>query len=265
VTVSDWFATLADQAGEQMGKAMKTRKTSSWFWDCYAQCYDGLRSTVPYQRLLDRTVACVPPAAGSLLDAGCGTGNLLQAIQRRHPEIALHGIDFSEAMLRRARTKVSDAVLATADLNMVLPYPTASFDVVTCINVLYAVAQPEYTVAALRRVLTPGGTLIVSSPCAQPRMTSFIREHAAEAGWWRTLPLLFRFGALVLFNALIFRRGHAGEYHFMNFQAASKLLACDSVSSAYASLNWFVCTTKRHVRLSRRPATPSTLLPCNVL
>jgi hypothetical protein len=71
--------------------------------------------------------------------------------------------------------------------------------------------------------------------------------------------------ALVLFNALIFRRGHAGEYHFMDFRAASKLLACESVNPAYAGLNWFACVTKRRPHLSRRPATPSTLRSCNVL
>jgi ubiquinone/menaquinone biosynthesis C-methylase UbiE len=244
---------------------MKTIKTTSWFWDCYARCYDGLLSTIPYQRLLDRVVASVPAGASTLLDAGCGTGNLLQAIQQRHSALTLYGLDFSEAMLQRAGTKVREAVLTTGNLNMVLPYPTASFDVVTCINVLYAVAQPEYTVAELRRVLKPGGTLIVSSPCAQPRMMSFLREQAAATGWWRTLPLLVRLSALAPFNAVIFRRGHAAQYHFMDLRAASKLLACDTISAAYAGLNWFACTTKRHHHLPRRPATPSTLLPCNVL
>jgi len=226
---------------------MNPFKSSSWFWDCYAQCYDGLRSTVPYQRLLDQAVAEVPASATTLLDAGCGTGNLLQAIQRCHPALTLHGLDFSEAMLRRARNKVSDAILTTGNLNAILPYPTGFFDVVTCINALYAVAQPEYTVAELRRVLKPGGTLIVSSPCAQPRMMSFIRGQAAEAGWWRTIPLLLRLSALVPFNTLIFRRGHAAQYHFMDVSVACRLLACETVSPAYAGLNWFACTTNRRL------------------
>jgi ubiquinone/menaquinone biosynthesis C-methylase UbiE len=256
---------MAESGEPDRNETMKTLNTSSWFWDCYAACYDGLLSTIPYQRLLDRVVACVPEDAHTLLDAGCGTGNLLAAVRQRRRAMTLQGIDFSEAMLRRAGTKVREAVLTTGNLNMVLPYPTGFFDVVTCINVLYAVAQPEYTVAELRRVLKPGGTLIVSSPCAQPRMASFIREHAAAAGWWRTIPLLVRLSALAPFNAVIFRRGHAAQYHFMDFRAASKLLACDTLSPAYASLNWFACITKRHLRLPRRPATPSTLLPCNVL
>jgi ubiquinone/menaquinone biosynthesis C-methylase UbiE len=225
-------------------RAVKTIKTSSWFWDCYAHCYDGLLSTIPYQRLLDRVVAGIPAGAHTLLDAGCGTGNLLQAIQRRHPTLALHGLDFSEAMLRRANAKLSEAVLTAHDLNATLPYADGAFDVVTCINVLYAVASPERTVAELRRVLKRGGTLVVSGPQSRARMAPLICEQASEIGWWRTIPLLIRLSALVLFNALIFRRGHAGAYHFMDLQAARKLLACETVNSAYAGLNWFANVTK---------------------
>src|SRR5882672_10137001 len=83
-------------------------KSESRFWNWYAGCYDGLISTAPYRRLLEQTTACVPVGAVSLLDAGCGTGNLLAAIRRRWRAIALHGIDFSDAMLRRARSKVPD-------------------------------------------------------------------------------------------------------------------------------------------------------------
>lgn len=221
---------------------VKTRRAESCFWDCYARCYDGLQATIPYRRLVERAVACVPPHAGTLLDAGCGTGNLLHAIHRRHPALALHGLDFSAAMLRRAKTKLTNAVLTAGNLNEALPYPTGFFDVVTCINALYAVARPESTVAELRRVLKPGGALIVSSPCAQPRMMSFIRAQAAETGWWRTMPLLVRLSALLPFNVLIFRRGHSAQYHFLDFRAAGRLLACETVSPAYAGLNWFAST-----------------------
>src|ERR1044071_3849570 len=123
---------------------MKTRRAESFFWDCYARCYDGLQATIPYRQLVERAVASVPLNARTFLDAGCGTGNLLQAIQRRHPALALHGLDFSEAMLRRAGAKLPNAVLTVTNLNEVLPYPTGFFDVVTCINALYAVARPEF-------------------------------------------------------------------------------------------------------------------------
>ena len=75
-------------------------------------------------------------------------------------------------------------------------------------------------------------------------MAAFIREHAVEAGWWRTVPMLARLGALLLFNVLILRRGHTGEYHFMDMRAVQKLLAGQTINAAYAGQNWFACATK---------------------
>src|SRR5262249_23590023 len=150
----------------------------SFFWDWYARCYDVLLEACPYRRLLGQALDCVPVRTGVLLDAGCGTGNLLKAIHERHPSVCLHGIDFSEAMLQRASVKVPGAKLSQADLNAILPYPNGCFDVVTCINALYAVAQPEKTLSELKRVLKPGGILIASSPLAHPRIRPIIRAHA---------------------------------------------------------------------------------------
>ena len=222
-------------------------KTELLFWSWYARCYDGLLSTIPYRRLLDQTINCLPVGVATLLDAGCGTGNLLAAIRRRRPKLALHGIDFSEAMLRRARRKVSAAQFLPGDLNAELPYADESFEVVTCINVLYALAAPAKTLAELRRVLRPGGTLIVSSPLAQPKIAAFIRGHAAESGWIRTAPLLVRLTVLIMFNVLILHRGHAGQYHFLDEEEVRKLLGrtpITSITHAYAGQNWFACAKK---------------------
>src|SRR5262245_23140716 len=165
-------------------------KGPALFWDWYARCYDGLLDTIPYRQLIEQAANCVPVGGATVLDAGCGTGNLLAAIRHRRPGIALHGIDFSEAMLRRARIKVTDAQLRRADLNAELPYDDDAFDAVVCVNVLYAVAAPARTLAELRRILKPGGALIVSSPLERPKISAFIRAHATEAGWFRTIPLL---------------------------------------------------------------------------
>ena len=98
-------------------------RSLSYFWDCYARCYDGLLQSIPYQRLIAQTLGRIPPqGAHSILDAGCGTGNLLGAVHQAHPKFALTGIDFSAAMLARARRKLPGAALQTGDLNLPLPF-----------------------------------------------------------------------------------------------------------------------------------------------
>src|SRR5262249_19830887 len=121
---------------------------------------------------------------------------------------------------------------------------TNTFDVVTCINVLYAVVSPGRTLNEIRRVLKPSGTLIVSSPIARPRMSSFVREQAQATGRLATVPLLIRLSVLTLFNVLIFRRGERVQYHFMDLRAAQSLLGCQTLNPAYAGLNWFARLTQ---------------------
>src|ERR1700745_99788 len=67
-------------------------------------------------RLLDD-----PP--GTLLDVGCGTGAYAAGLAARGWNVT--GVDASEDMLRRARSKGMDAVLADA---AALPFEDASFD-----------------------------------------------------------------------------------------------------------------------------------------
>src|SRR5215813_3888856 len=59
-------------------------KSKTLFWNAYAQVYDQLLGTIPYQRLLKKTLDRVPAGAARLLDTGCGIGNLLNAARVRH-------------------------------------------------------------------------------------------------------------------------------------------------------------------------------------
>lgn len=53
-----------------------------------------------------------PPAGGSVLEIGCGTGRNLIAAARAWPDARFFGIDISEAMLETARAKVAAAGLS---------------------------------------------------------------------------------------------------------------------------------------------------------
>ncbi len=53
-----------------------------------------------------------PPAGGSVLEIGCGTGRNLIVAARRWPDARFHGIDISEAMLETARANVARAGLS---------------------------------------------------------------------------------------------------------------------------------------------------------
>jgi SAM-dependent methyltransferase len=96
-----------------------------------------------------------------VLDAGCGSGPLAGALSARGAVVT--GFDVSEAMVDLARRRLgADADLHVADLAAPLPFGDAEFDVVAASLVLHYLQDWAGPLAELRRVLKPGGRLIVS-------------------------------------------------------------------------------------------------------
>jgi demethylmenaquinone methyltransferase/2-methoxy-6-polyprenyl-1,4-benzoquinol methylase len=100
-----------------------------------------------------------------VLDACCGTGDLAVACARRGGVVT--GLDFSPAMLGRARRKLPAATWVEGDL-LALPFEAGSFEAATVGFGVRNVADLGLGLAELRRVLVPGGRLAVLE-ITQPR------------------------------------------------------------------------------------------------
>jgi SAM-dependent methyltransferase len=100
-------------------------------------------------------------AGRRILDAGCGSGPLFAALRDRGAIVT--GFDKSAGMLEVARRRLGDgADLQVADLGSPLPFPDGAFDDVIASLVLHYLEDWGPALAELRRVLKPGGRLIVS-------------------------------------------------------------------------------------------------------
>jgi ubiquinone/menaquinone biosynthesis C-methylase UbiE len=96
-----------------------------------------------------------------ILDAGCGSGPLSAALRDRGA--ILTGFDASAGMLELARQRLGpDADLHVAELGSPLPFPDGAFDDVIACLVLHYLQDWTAPLAELRRVLKPGGRLIVA-------------------------------------------------------------------------------------------------------
>ncbi|BCU79504.1 ubiquinone/menaquinone biosynthesis methyltransferase [Luteolibacter sp. LG18] len=94
-----------------------------------------------------------------LLDVASGTGDLALSIQDACPECEVIASDFCAEMLAHAgRRGIEKTVVADA-LN--LPFEDASFDVVTVAFGLRNMADYEAALREMRRVLKPGGRLVI--------------------------------------------------------------------------------------------------------
>lgn len=103
----------------------------------------------------------------SLLDVGCNVGAWLAECTGRYPSARLAGIDINDAALRSARRWLPSVEFFQAGAEQ-LPFRDATFQYVTCIETLEHLAADVRALALheIRRVLRPGGRLILSVPHA---------------------------------------------------------------------------------------------------
>lgn len=104
-------------------------------------------------------------AVGRVLDVGCGTGNLLPLLAESGARVdAYTGIDPALAMLRIAREKLRASAIrggvlaATAEA---LPFADGAFDTAISASTLHDWSDPHAGIAEIRRVLRPGGELLL--------------------------------------------------------------------------------------------------------
>ena len=94
------------------------------------------------------------------LEVGPGSGVYLPVLVERFEEVT--AVDVEEAFLERARAMPGVRVVRDDIARSSLP--AGSFDVVLCSEVIEHLEDPRPALAGLRRLLAPGGTLIVSTP-----------------------------------------------------------------------------------------------------
>ena len=95
----------------------------------------------------------------NLLDIATGTGDLALAIKKAMPEVDVLGTDFCRPMLDVAVRRGLSRVLEADAMN--LPLPDAGFDAATVAFGLRNMADYEKALREFRRVLRPGGHLLV--------------------------------------------------------------------------------------------------------
>lgn len=160
-----------------------------------SQDYDTTRIPVG----VDSILAClartgIPLSEQTVLEAGCGTGNYLQALC---PHLgSLVGVDINERMLAEARAKLGERVELTCGSILDLHYENQSFDGITCNQVIHHLeegpgkadnpatwkpcgfANVARFIRETYRVLSPAGALVVNtSTHAQLR----------DGFWWAEL------------------------------------------------------------------------------
>lgn len=138
---------------------------------------------------LERIRQRVPDGA-RILDAGCGAGEYVVALSRIGYDA--HGVEYlAEKVAQWEAAHPGDGRVQRGDL-VTLPFEDGSFDAVLLNEVLEHVPDERATLAELRRVLRPGGILLLFSP---NRRWPF-ETHGVDArdGSGRRIPPRLTFG-----------------------------------------------------------------------
>jgi SAM-dependent methyltransferase len=145
------------------------------------------------RRVLNQVVSRLGlPVSPRILDAGCGSGRNMVELTR-YGEVT--GIELSEVPLAAARERGVGEVVAGSVIEM--PFPEDSFDLAVCMDVIEHLEDDRRALRELRRVVAPGGTLLVTVPAYQWLWSSHDTVHhhyrryrrktllraARETGW----------------------------------------------------------------------------------
>lgn len=108
-----------------------------------------------------------PDAEARVLEVGFGPGLVVAELAARMPRGRVAGVDLSEVMLRQARRRNRHAVRAgQVDLRhacaTALPFPDESFDAACSVNSLAFWPSSLAGLREIRRVLRPGGRVVIA-------------------------------------------------------------------------------------------------------
>jgi len=133
-----------------------------------------------------------PPGNGSVLDVGCGTGEILVRLAERFPQASFIGVDLEEPHLALAASRCAEfgaRVRFERGDALALSFSDSTFDLVICRHVVQAVPDPGRVIAEIRRVLRPGGRVHLIA-----EDYGMLWTHPTELdsdGFWQVLPPRF--------------------------------------------------------------------------
>lgn len=153
---------VALQDGQRLEAVLRQRRSrSEAFFSATAERWDHLRSELFGQRFdLVALLALLDPEL-TVADLGCGTGHTSEALA---PFVAkIIAVDGSEAMLAAAEERLAPhphVELRQGDLED-LPLDDGQLDAAILFLALHHLPEPSRVLAEARRVLKPGGRLLV--------------------------------------------------------------------------------------------------------
>jgi ubiquinone/menaquinone biosynthesis C-methylase UbiE len=171
---------------------------SEWLFNVGADVYSWFTAQAAWRASCSQLASRLDDLGETLIvDLGCGPGVSSFALARQLPRSLVIGVDRSPRMLNEARRRRRQTGLGRARIAWLqadaarLPWASGSVDACTGHSFLYLVANRSAVLAEIRRVLRPGGRLVLLEPNERPatiRQTLRISRdprHLVSVSLWR--------------------------------------------------------------------------------
>ena len=166
-------STLEASATIEDSRKVTERLRPSSIWWAYRRCsvWTRLHAVMRYLACPYEALARFVPEEGAVLDVGCGHGLLALVLEAHDPHGLRRyvGIDHAAGKIAAARTlPVASAAFLESEVKSI---PSERYDGVTLVDVLYTIPLAEWPalLADCRRILRPGGVLVVKEAVTTPR------------------------------------------------------------------------------------------------
>lgn len=209
-------------------------KLDSNFWARYLKIYDYVNLLIPYREALTSICEELGDISGkSILDAGCGTGNLSVKLLSRGAAVV--GVDRDQKALGLLKQKGKEAGIVQGDLSGSLCLASESVDGIVSNNVIYTI-DPAIRSSLFKefyRILKPNGRIVVANPKRDARMSKIllkahlgklISTHGFVGGIFRFIKMLPPIVQMLYYNIRIVMASRSGEFRFMGDGEQRKLL-----------------------------------------
>lgn len=127
----------------------------------------------------------------SVLDVGCGFGNIIAEISLQAPQGISIGIDASANMIQLAKKEFPNARYPNLDFKEAkaeeMDFDNGSFDVIICFSCLLWVREPKKALDLMCRFLKPGGTLLILTYLKESAYITFLEKTLEEFSSYKLL------------------------------------------------------------------------------
>ncbi|MDG6243204.1 MAG: class I SAM-dependent methyltransferase [Methanolobus sp.] len=181
----EWNKRFCREAGVSVAELVKADEGKIYFKGIFARNNALVHGIVPYtsfdnaeadyppagmEQLKNKTMeVALPEAKGkTILDVGCGVGNLTLKIARINPESRVTGIDLLEDTMKQCRLNAVAYNIKNLSFKAAsvyeLPFENEEFETVTCFFMLHHLEDIPRALSEIKRVLIHGGKMLAVEP-----------------------------------------------------------------------------------------------------